>query len=436
MGVKNINKIIGKYSHYVPLKNYQNKRIGVDARNWMYRFLRSPAYSHHKYPILKGFVNQINTFAKYNISPIYVFDGKASEEKLDTLQKRKNQHDSVVSRIELYKQELERRGVTLDADSILEMINDNDDVDVSVEDIINAIDGEGNIDLSKIIEDDNGDVEGDGDGDGDGEGEGEGEEGDDDFKHMTAEDIQNKIESLTTQTLVPTYKDTDLCKRLFAFTGVKYISAQGEADEVLGMLYKKHEVDAILSADMDLLAYGVSHLLTDLKSASKGGGAVCKEYILSDILSDFKWSHEQFVDFCLLCGCDYIDRIPWLGCKTAKKYIDTHLTVENVVTDIKKKKKGRIRLEDEETQNYMDKVIKSRRIFSLAQLDQREKQEESGEKNEGGIEKYSDEDKTTFFITYDLPKHVPYVCEPPPSRKKPKVAKKDKNQQSIANFFQ
>jgi 5'-3' exonuclease len=489
MGVKNVNKIIGKYARYVPLKNYENQRIGIDARNWMYRFLRSPAYTHHQYPILKGFLNQINTFAKYNITPIYVFDGKASEEKVDTLQKRKDQKEKVINRIELLRQEIQRR----------EQNDHPEEIEIDLDDLKDLIiDSEGNVDLEAMmdpkppgrlrpIDEDEVAVRVE---DGVEDGVEDEDSANEDFAEMTIEDMQNKVNSLKVQTFVPTRKDAEMCKQLFTHVSVKHISARGEADEVLALLYRRKDIDAVLSADMDMLAYGTTHLLADLKSA-KGGGAVCKQYVLDDILSDMGWTLNQFVDFCILCGCDYIDRIPWLGCKTAKKYIDTHFTVENVVADIKRKKKSRIKLEDEDTPIYFEKVGKSRRIFNLSNLDESDllinefsanliaeniKQNDIQEQNVGeyieekedneGMEEemdetpqihqipkksnswmpdafkaYTPDEKDEFFIAHDLPNYVPYV---PPSvsiglrkPKKPlkKKSKVDNNQSSITKFF-
>jgi len=462
MGVKNINKIIGSHARYVSLKNYEKQRIGIDARNWMYRFLRSPAYSHHKYPILKGFLNQINTFARYNITPIYVFDGKGGEEKSDTLQKRKDQRALVMSRIEALKDEIQKRSSKIEKDE-----EEDNDEDVDIDDIIRE---DGTLDLSLLTDEVIQEIVD------------EEEEGDDNLKDMTIEEMQQKVNSLTVQTFVPTYKDSELCKQLFKYANIKFISANGEADEVLGVLDRRNEIDAVLSADMDLLAYGTTNLLADLKTA-KGGGAVCKEYKLEGILKDLGWCHAQFIDFCILCGCDYVDRIPWLGCKTAKKYIDTHKTIENVVSDIEKKKKGRIRMEQDEVEEYMIKVEKARNIFNLINLDKNdenvseynlslkrgineieEKENNEIEEKENNeieeekeiihrkprklnswmpdrVDKYSNDEKIEFFIIHELPNYIPYVAPSTatPSSKKAKTTKKkkvtDNNQSSITKFF-
>ena len=43
------------------------------------------------------------------------------------------------------------------------------------------------------------------------------------------------------------------------------------------------------------------------------------------------FTYEQFVDFCILCGCDYTCKIPKLGSETAYKYIKAHGNIETIL---------------------------------------------------------------------------------------------------------
>lgn len=45
----------------------------------------------------------------------------------------------------------------------------------------------------------------------------------------------------------------------------------------------------------------------------------------------------QFIDLCILLGCDYCDKIPGLGPKRALTLIQKHRTIENVVLHVKRK---------------------------------------------------------------------------------------------------
>lgn len=47
--------------------------------------------------------------------------------------------------------------------------------------------------------------------------------------------------------------------------------------------------------------------------------------------------HNQFVDLCILLGCDYCDKIAGLGPKRALTLIQKHRTIENVVLHVNRK---------------------------------------------------------------------------------------------------
>lgn len=371
MGIKDVNQVIGKYAKQGPLKKHQGETIGIDVSNWMHKFLKSPGYSYHEKPILKGFLNQIIAFNKNGVTPFYVFDGEASDEKADTIQKRKEANSANQAKLNIYQEELNRRNNLATTSGLVGTDVDGGigaDVDISIcADVDGRIDADidGGIDDDEINLDDKEELNLNGDD----------EDELDEIKAMVEElingnkvqnmsddDLKKKIESMKMNSRLPTHKDVKLCKKLFNFMGVKYIHAVGEADETLASLERCLIIDAVLSADMDLLTYGVSCLLTDVKSSKQGH--VCKEYNLNDILIDFNWTQEKFVDFCILSGCDYVDRIPKLGVKNAKKFIDTHFTIDNVVASLNRKKKSAMKVPD----GYMDKVIKARRIFNLERL--------------------------------------------------------------------
>ena len=42
-------------------------------------------------------------------------------------------------------------------------------------------------------------------------------------------------------------------------------------------------------------------------------------------------THEQFLDFCILCGCDYCPVVPKVGNVTAMKLIKTHGSIEKII---------------------------------------------------------------------------------------------------------
>ena len=58
------------------------------------------------------------------------------------------------------------------------------------------------------------------------------------------------------------------------------------------------------------------------------------EFRLADILTAMELTMPQFVDLCILCGCDYTDTIRGIGPKNALKLIKTHGSIEKVLESL------------------------------------------------------------------------------------------------------
>lgn len=49
------------------------------------------------------------------------------------------------------------------------------------------------------------------------------------------------------------------------------------------------------------------------------------------MLVELKLNHNEFVDLCILCGCDYLGRVDGVGPVNAFKLITEHRTLEKVL---------------------------------------------------------------------------------------------------------
>ncbi|XP_069054938.1 probable flap endonuclease 1 homolog isoform X2 [Lepisosteus oculatus] len=124
---------------------------------------------------------------------------------------------------------------------------------------------------------------------------------------------------------------TEDCQRLLRLLGVPYLQAPGEGEALCAQLAKGGLVHAVASEDMDTLAFGGSLLVRQL-NASKSGEVV--EYSLPKVLEILGLTQEQFVDLCILLGCDFCEKIRGLGPRKALDLIRKHKTIENVVLHI------------------------------------------------------------------------------------------------------
>lgn len=87
MGVKGLSKFLIQFCKMeTSLEFLKGKRVAIDASIFLYRFKYGTNDNHHVF--LNRFVKQINNFKKYDITPIYVFDGIPPVEKGNTLKKR------------------------------------------------------------------------------------------------------------------------------------------------------------------------------------------------------------------------------------------------------------------------------------------------------------------------------------------------------------
>jgi flap endonuclease-1 len=76
------------------LENYRNQIFAIDTSIFLYKYVSNSNISY-----LELFLKQILLFKKYNITPIYVFEGKPPEEKRNTLQQRFNNKEKLKNEI-------------------------------------------------------------------------------------------------------------------------------------------------------------------------------------------------------------------------------------------------------------------------------------------------------------------------------------------------
>lgn len=130
------------------------------------------------------------------------------------------------------------------------------------------------------------------------------------------------------------------CKQLLRLMGVPVVDAPCEAEAQCAELAKKGKVYAAATEDMDALTFRTPLLLRKLTFSGQKQPII--EINLEIALSGLGISYEQFVDLCILCGCDYCGSIKGIGPKTALKLIKQHGNLEKVVLVLGRDKKYQI----------------------------------------------------------------------------------------------
>ncbi|KAL4034484.1 hypothetical protein IC575_003131 [Cucumis melo] len=152
-------------------------------------------------------------------------------------------------------------------------------------------------------------------------------------------EVGNKedIEKFSKRTVKVTKQHNDDCKRLLRLMGVPVIEAPSEAEAQCAALCKLGKVYAVASEDMDSLTFGSPRFLRHLMDPSSRKIPVM-EFEVAKILEELNLTMDQFIDLCILSGCDYCDNIRGIGGLTALKLIRQHGAIEGILENINKER--------------------------------------------------------------------------------------------------
>jgi len=82
--------------------------------------------------------------------------------------------------------------------------------------------------------------------------------------------------------------------------------------------------------DMDALTFGTKFLLRGFN----GKKEPVTQIDLSEVLKGFEMTQTEFIDLCIMCGCDYTQTVGGMGPVTAYKMIKEHQNIEGVLKRI------------------------------------------------------------------------------------------------------
>lgn len=303
MGIKMLNKFLKRHIpqvfKQVSFSEYTNKKIAIDVNLYLYYFkcLNGDDW-------LNRFYYMITTFNRYNIHCIYIYDTRAPKEKFIKQQDRKQRKNNAKDKIEMIKTDLES----------FEKNNQISDL------------------LSNIMKK---------------------------YSHreliptINKEVILSEIKRLEIQTIGISYEEVLASKKLLALMNISYVDSSNEAETLCSYMCIYNQVDAVLSNDTDVLAYGAPTFLTQLNLNSE----TFIELNFTEILNTLEFTKDQFLDFCIMCGTDYNKNIYRIGVENAFKYIKKFKSIEEALKEINKKYPK----SDSNVLNY----VRVREIFSI-----------------------------------------------------------------------
>eukprot|EP00942_MAST-04A_sp_MAST-4A-sp1_P013012 g13012.t1 len=148
-----------------------------------------------------------------------------------------------------------------------------------------------------------------------------------------------KQDQMSKRTVRVTKAHNEDIKVLLRLMGCPVVEAPMEAEAQCAELAKQGHVFAAASEDMDTLTFGTTKLLRKF-TAPESKKIPVMEINLEKVLQGFKMTMDQFIDLCILCGCDYMDSIRGVGSKTAFKLMKEHGSLEKVLQFLKDKGDG------------------------------------------------------------------------------------------------
>jgi len=282
MGIKGLSKIIKKVAPYAcketSMEQYRGQSLAVDVPIFMYKF----TYFDPENPI-NGFVEQLQLFETYDITPIYVFDGVACDAKKPELEKRKEIKQNAVNTL-------------TDAEKNLLEVQQQCTVNVG---------GKRKFDPAKF------------------------------GALADAQTYFQKAEKRVAS--VPKKSSYTELELLLTSRGIDWVQAAHDAEKVCSQLVSNKKCYAVVSEDFDTLPYlagggGRGKFVTGFGKASM------VEYDIEKVLNGFNMTPAQFIDFCILSGCDLCKKITNVAGKRAMTMVQSYGTIENILRCIDRNK--------------------------------------------------------------------------------------------------
>jgi len=373
----------------------QNFIVGIDASNFLIKYI---AHADRTEP---AFFKQIISSITAGMYPIFIFDGKAPLAKGATIKKRqkkmeknKQQFNELRSKIQNYEMSLyieeskEPNPVSFDSSSW----ESNDDWDtVSVVPVQSDLsDSSTDTDEVMIVPDSM------------------------DIDHMSERICSKPIQivphdniSLTQINNSEEYKllktelekcrkrtrkfdqtDIDNLKAFLDFVKIPHITAPEESDNLMAELYKEKIIDFCLTDDSDMLPKGCGNVIQITSSKDTGfgkNGPSVTQYILEDILIELEMTFHQFVDFCIILGCDYFEDIVLSDDpQTTYEIFMKYPSIEQYVKEYRSNASA-----------YMEQIVNSRKEFMDFNI------------NLNGMKRIR-RDNTNYYFKFSIDKIIDY----------------------------
>ena len=144
---------------------------------------------------------------------------------------------------------------------------------------------------------------------------------------------QEMIEKMSKRTVRVSKEQSMEVMKLARLMGLPVFEAPCEAEASCAALCKAGLVYAAASEDMDTLCFSCPKLARNLMAPASQGKPIL-EFDFDKCLQELDLTWDQFIDVCIMCGCDYCDSIKGIGPVKALQLIKKHGSIEEMLKDL------------------------------------------------------------------------------------------------------
>jgi flap endonuclease-1 len=143
----------------------------------------------------------------------------------------------------------------------------------------------------------------------------------------TNKDLE-ELRKYMSQVIPFTSNDIDIFVKFITSIGLPFLKASNEGEQLCSYLCKEKLVDAVYSTDRDCLVYGTPILITKISENN-----IADIILLDELLAKSELDFVQFVDMCILAGCDFNTNIRNVGIMKSYKLIKQYKSIDNLPTN-------------------------------------------------------------------------------------------------------
>lgn len=144
------------------------------------------------------------------------------------------------------------------------------------------------------------------------------------------DDKVNELMKLKSSTTRLPREYVDYLRNILDCIGVPTLTAEADGEKLCCMLVREGKAAAVYSADTDCLAMGCNFWLYGFTKGKRSPNLTFDAVMYEPVLRYLQMNPDEFMDLCIMAGCDYNTNIPRVALKTAYKLLKTSRRVQNL----------------------------------------------------------------------------------------------------------